>query len=90
NLINALEEYKTGATSSEVSLKYGVPGSTVRNHNCNSQMRFGVGHPTVLTNHQEQCLVELLKNLEFIALRLMKVVAMKLLRCVKSSCAVLK
>ncbi|CAF3268888.1 unnamed protein product, partial [Rotaria sp. Silwood2] len=52
-------------------------------------MRFGVGHPTVLTNHQEQCLVELLKNLEFIALRLMKVVAMKLLRCVKSSCAVL-
>ncbi|CAF4632424.1 unnamed protein product, partial [Rotaria socialis] len=74
----ALEEYKNGATSSEVSLKYGVPASTVRNHNSNSQMTFGSGRPTVLKIDQEQYLVELLKNLEIIGLRLMKTVVMKL------------
>ncbi|CAM4946739.1 unnamed protein product [Rotaria socialis] len=78
NLLKAVEEYKNGATSTEVSSKYGVPGSTVRNHNYNSKMRFGGGRPTVLTSHQEQYLIELLKNLEFIGLRLMKVVVMKL------------
>ena len=78
NLIKALEEYKNGTTSSEVSLKYGVPASTVRNHNSNSQMTFGSGHPTVLKIDQEQYLVELLKNLEIIGLRLMKTIVMKL------------
>ncbi|CAF3088028.1 unnamed protein product [Rotaria sp. Silwood2] len=78
NLLKAVEEYKNGATSTDVSSKYGVPGSTVRNHNYNSQMRFGGGRPTILTSQQEQYLVELLKNLEFIGLRLMKVVVMKL------------
>ncbi|CAF1464872.1 unnamed protein product [Rotaria magnacalcarata] len=68
NLIKALEEYKNGATSSEVCLKYGVPASTVRNHNSNSQMTFGSGRPTVLKIDQEQYLVELLKNLEIIGL----------------------
>ncbi|CAF4468211.1 unnamed protein product, partial [Rotaria magnacalcarata] len=64
NLLRAVEEYKNGAT--------------VRNHNYNSKMIFRGGRPTVLTSHQEQYLVELLKNLEFIGLRLMKVVVMKL------------
>ncbi|CAF3907965.1 unnamed protein product [Rotaria magnacalcarata] len=58
NLIKALEEYKNGATSSEVCLKYGVPASTVRNHNSNSQMTFGSGRPTVLKIDQEQKKIE--------------------------------
>ena len=78
NLVKAIEEYKNGVPSSKVSLKYGVPGSTIRNHGSNSQMGLGSGRPTALTIDQEKYLVELLKNLEIIGIRLMKAVVMKL------------
>jgi hypothetical protein len=77
DLTKAIDEYKSGATSSEVAAKHGVPGSTVRNHKCNPTMRIGGGRPQLLTNTQEQYLVELLKNLEVIGVRLTKPVVMK-------------
>ncbi len=78
DLTNAINEYKNGSTSSELTIKYGVPGSTVRNHNSNSKLRIGRGRPTLLTNHQEHYFVELLKNLESVGVRLTKPVVMKL------------
>jgi transposase len=78
DLVKAVYEYKNGATSSEVTTKYNVPGSTVRNHKCNPKKRIGGGRPTLLTNHQEQYLVELLKNLEVNGIRLTKPLVMQL------------
>jgi hypothetical protein len=39
DLVKAVYEYKNGATSSEVTTKYNVPGSTVRNHKCNPKKK---------------------------------------------------
>jgi transposase len=78
NLTNAVNDYRNGSTSTEVTAKYGVPGSTVRNHNSNSKLKIGGGRPTLLTNHQEHYFVELLKNLESVGIRLTKPVVMKL------------
>ena len=77
-MVKAIEEYKNGAPSSEVSLKYGVPGSIISNHGSNSRLGLGNGRPTAFTIHQEKYLVELLKNLQTIGVRLMKAVVMKL------------
>lgn len=78
DLTKAVQEYKNGSTSSAITTKYGIPGSTVRNHKSNSKLRVGGGRPTLLTNHQEQYLVELLKNLELVGVRLTKPVVIKL------------
>jgi transposase len=78
DLTIAVHEYKNGSTSSAVSAKYGIPRSTIRNHKSNSKLKIGGGRPALLTNHQEQYLVELLINLEFVGVRLTKPVVMKL------------
>ncbi|CAF3903029.1 unnamed protein product [Rotaria sp. Silwood1] len=78
DFLKAFHEYKNGATSSAVTVKYNVPGSTIRNHKSNPTMKIGGGRPTLLTNDQEQKLVELLKNLEVAGVRLTKLVVMKL------------
>ena len=72
NLVNATEEYKNGVPSSGVSLKYGVPGTAIRNYGSNSRMDLGSDRPTALTIDQEKYLVEVLTNLETIGVRLMK------------------
>lgn len=78
DLIKAIAEYKNGATSSDVTKKYNVPGSTVRNHKSNPKKKIGGGRPTLLTNFQESYFVELLKNLEDIGVRLIKPIALQL------------
>jgi hypothetical protein len=78
DLTKAVNEYKNGSTSSSLTTKYGIPGSTIRNHKSNQKLRIRGGRPTLLTNHQEQYLVELLKNLEFVGVRLTKPVVMRL------------
>ncbi|CAF5014167.1 unnamed protein product, partial [Rotaria sp. Silwood1] len=77
-LTKAIEEYKNGSTSSELTTKYGIPGSTIRNHKSNSKLKVGGGRPTLLTDQQEQYLVELLINLELVGVRLTKPVVIKL------------
>ncbi len=77
-LTKAVSEYQNGSTSAAITAKYGVPGSTVRNHKSNPKLRIGGGRPTLLTNEQEQYLVELLKNLEVIGVRLTKSLVLQL------------
>ncbi|CAF4608240.1 unnamed protein product [Rotaria sp. Silwood2] len=63
-LTKAIDEYKNGSTSSELTTKYGIP--------------VGGGRPALLTDQQEQYLVELLINLELVGVRLTKPVVIKL------------
>jgi transposase len=78
DLTNAVNDYRNGSTSTEVTDKYGVSGSTVCNHSSNSILKIDGGRPTLLTNHQERYFMELLKNLQSVGVRLMKPVVMKL------------
>ncbi len=45
DLINAVDEYKSGATSSAVPAEYSVSKSTVRNRKCSPTIRIGDKHP---------------------------------------------
>ncbi len=74
----AVNEYKNGSISAAIIAKYDIPGSTIRNHKSDPKLRIGVGRPTLLPNEQEQYLVELLKHVEVIGVRLTKSLAMKL------------
>ncbi|CAF4688913.1 unnamed protein product [Rotaria sp. Silwood1] len=78
DFLKAFHEYKNGATSSKVTAKYNIPGSTLRNHKSDPTMKIHGGRSTLLTKHQEQYLVELLKNLEVADVRLIKLLVMKL------------
>ncbi|CAF3841297.1 unnamed protein product [Rotaria sp. Silwood1] len=78
DFLKAFHEYKNGATSSKVTAKYNIPGSTLRNHKSDPTMKIHGGCSTLLTKHQEQYLVELLKNLEVADVRLIKLLVMKL------------
>lgn len=78
DFIKAVHDVKNGSTSSEITAKYHIPSSTVRFHKSNSSVRIGGGRPTILTNYQENYLVELLKNLEVNGAHLTKVVVIKL------------
>ncbi|CAF3747419.1 unnamed protein product, partial [Rotaria sp. Silwood1] len=72
NFIKAVNDFKNGFTSAALAAKYGIPSSTVREHNSSPELRIGGEHPTLLSNEQEQYLVQLFKNLEFIGVRLTK------------------
>ncbi|CAF1549570.1 unnamed protein product [Adineta ricciae] len=74
----AVEEYNNGASSSDLTKKYGIPGSTIRNHKSNPNLKVGAGRPTLLSNEQEKYLVELLKSLETIGCRLTKPTALQI------------
>jgi hypothetical protein len=78
DLTRAVDEYNNGAVSSAITAKYGIPGSTIRNHKSNPKLGIGSGRPTLLSNDQEKYLTELLKNLELIGVRLTKAVVMEL------------
>ncbi|CAF1193412.1 unnamed protein product [Rotaria sordida] len=78
DLIKAINDFKNGFTSAAVAAKYEILSSTVRKHNSNPELRIGGGHPTLLSNEQEQYLVQLFKNLEFIDVRLTKKVVLDL------------
>ncbi len=78
NLTKAVDDYKNGFTSTEISIKYGVPSSTIRNHKSKPELKIGGGRPTVITKDQEKYLVELFKNLETIGVRLTKLVVLQL------------
>ncbi len=77
DLTKALDDYRNGSTSAETTAKYGVPRSTVRNHKSKPGLRIGGGRLSLLSNQQEQYLVELFKNLEFVGVRLTKPVVLK-------------
>ncbi|CAF4710114.1 unnamed protein product [Rotaria sp. Silwood1] len=68
----SVNDFKNGFTSAALAAKYGIPSSTVREHNSSPELRIGGEHPTLLSNEQEQYLVQLFKNLEFIGVRLTK------------------
>ncbi|CAF3453776.1 unnamed protein product [Rotaria sp. Silwood1] len=78
DFLKAFHEYKNGATSSKVTAKYNIPESTLRNHKSDPKMKIRGGRSSLLTKHQEQYLVELLKNLEVAGVRLTKLLVMKL------------
>jgi hypothetical protein len=78
DLARAVDEYNHGAISTAITAKYGIPGSTIRNHKLNPKLGIGSGRPTLLSNEQEKYLVELLKNLEVIGVRLTKPVVIEL------------
>ena len=59
---NAVYEYKNGYTTAEVNAKYNIPGSTIRHHKLNPELKISGGRPSILTKDQEQYLVELLKK----------------------------
>ncbi|CAF3400848.1 unnamed protein product [Rotaria socialis] len=78
DFLKAVDEYKKGVASAQVTAKYNIPSSTIRNHKSNPTRKIGGGRPTILNKDQEQYLVELLKNLEINGVRLTKSVVRKL------------
>lgn len=78
DLLKAIDEYKSGSSSTDIAKKYGIPGSTIRNHKINPNLRAGSGRPPLLNNDQEQHLVAMLKNLDSVGLRLTKALIMRL------------
>lgn len=78
DLLKAVDEYKNGSSSIDIAKRYGIPGSTIRNHTINPTLRLGSGRPSLLNNNQEQYLVALLKNLDCVGLRLTKKLIIRL------------
>jgi len=71
-----VDEYNNSAISIAITAKYGIPGSTIRNHKSNPKLGIGSRRPTLLSNEQKY-VAELLKNLELIGVRLTKPVVIK-------------
>ena len=71
-LREAVDDYINGATSSEVTKKFGIPASTIRNHKSNPTLKVGGGRPGLLSKEQDTYLMELLKNIENAGLPLTK------------------
>ena len=74
--IRAVEEKKM--TSTKAAKVYGVPSSTIRSHLNNSTLCIGAGRPFYLNKKKESYLVELIKSLSLIGVRLTLVILYKL------------
>ncbi len=59
-------------SSVEAAKLYGVPQSTIRNHNRQRSMAIGSRRPSLLGNMEEKYLVQLLLDLEQMSVRLTK------------------
>jgi len=65
DLTRAVDECNSGTISTATIAKYGIPGSTIRNHKSNPKLGVGILCSTLLLNEQKY-LGEFLKNLELI------------------------
>ncbi|CAF3636594.1 unnamed protein product [Rotaria sp. Silwood1] len=73
NLLEAIRLAKEKQmTSVEASEYYHVPQSTIRSHISNDLLRVDAGRPFYLSSKQEPYLVELIKSLDEIGIRLTK------------------
>ncbi len=77
DLTRDVDEYNNSAISIVITAKYGIPGSTIRNHKSNPKLGIGSQRPTLLSKEQKY-VAELLKNLELIGVRLTKPVVIQL------------
>ncbi|CAF1542211.1 unnamed protein product [Rotaria sordida] len=77
-LINAVRAVTDNRMSSvKASHDYHVPQSIIRTHVRNTSLRIGAGRKFYLSSKQERYLVELIKALESIGVRLTKIVLKK-------------
>ena len=76
NAIRAVANKKM--TSLQASRLYGVPSSTIRSHLSDQTLRIGAGRPCYLTKKKEAYLVEVIKSLATIGIRLTRVVVHKI------------
>ena len=77
-LINAVQAVTDNRMSSIIaSHLYHAPESTIRTHVQNTSLQFGAGRKFYLSSKQERYLIELIKALKSIGVRLTKVVLKK-------------
>ena len=78
-LIDAILEVKSGKmTSIEASKSYKVPGSTIRSHVFKASLKIGAGPRSYLNLEQEAYLVELIKSLGSMGVRVTKSILKKI------------
>lgn len=78
DLMKAVHEVKEGKMNSfEAANHYKVPSSTIRCHVNEYSSRIGAGPPFYLNEQQETYLIETIKSLEAIGIRLIKPVLKK-------------
>ncbi len=65
-------------TSGKAAEVFGVPSSTIRSHLNNSSLRIGGGRPFYLNKKKETYLVEVIRSLSLIGVRLTLVILYKL------------
>ena len=69
DLQNAIRAVKEGGMKvTAASKKFDVPRSTLFDHVRNSQIKFGAGHPTILTHSEEKEIVLILQVYKRLAL----------------------
>ncbi|CAF0894041.1 unnamed protein product [Didymodactylos carnosus] len=79
NLKKAIKAYKNHEMSSATAAKaFDVPESTIRKHKSNPVLNIGGDRPRFLTDHQEEYLAVLFRQLETIGARLTKDMVLKI------------